>query len=599
MRRLAELSFFVLLLVPFLIGLRAINLVNKVYGTHRDLHPLLDELPLLIPILSLLTTAAVWSRVSRHWGIAGKARTRFVGIALAGTSVAWVAAVAWTIVMGLTAMAPDSAGPSAEVQLKTALFLGVPAAVANLFCAHLLNARAPGGHQLWRISLAGLGATAFLMLPAVDTALARLDLFVALGQFRRADQGLDATSHLCTVLLVLERSPKVLDGVVWDLERVLKGDPGRAPEVASALGCWSLRERPLARRALGSMATARELPVWVRVGAVGSLDGWFDDEDLLKTLLRDDSVDVRRAVVGLVQKRLQVIDSWHKHPEWRRTGSPSDERLEDTGFVVLQIARGDPEPVVRGPALVMLGKLGDANAYAGAADMARVAGRATCARAFAPDDALGSEDTGYDRVLAAVVANSNCSEIADAARAELNARATARSFRKSLTDREEICKAGAPTNEALAIVRRLARENLNAARTLVANLSCPGSREVLREVSRALDLPPGVRLAASFGAGPPGDLLLLFLKDDDAGLRRHAIDSLVWDYSIHHGNTSQERAGLWALQALQERGLKDPDQANRLALCIGLDRSFVPHDDEVVRLKTSIHDQCQTMGLLP
>jgi hypothetical protein len=61
---------------------------------------------------------------------------------------------------------------------------------------------------------------------------------------------------------------------------------------------------------------------------------------------------------------------------------------------------------------------------------------------------------------------------------------------------------------------------------------------------------------------------------------------------------THESQRLWWLGVLQERGLKDPAEANRRALCIGLERSFVPHEAEVVRLKASIHDQCQTMGLL-
>jgi hypothetical protein len=445
-----------------------------------------------------------------------------------------------------------------------------------------------------------LGATAVLMLPAVDTALARMDLFVAFRHFRRADENLDATRHVCAVLSVLARSPRVLDGVVRDLEQVLRGDPRRAPEVVDALSCWSLKERPLAGKTLGAMAAASELPVAVRVGAVASLEGRFDDEDLLKTLLRDDSVDVRRAVVGLVQKRLQVIDNWHNQPEWTRKGSPGQERLEDTGVVVLQMARRDPEAVVRGPALVMLGKLGDANAYAEAASLARVVDGPTCTRAFAPDPAFGSEDAGYDHVLEAVVANSNCSEITEKARGVLRVRVEVTSRRHVVTARDEICHAVTHTDEALAVVRRLARENPDAAQVLVANLHCPGYPRVLTEVTRAIDLPPKVRLAASFEAGaPPRDLVLLFLEDNDAGLRRRAIDSLIDGYGgVGPMALTDESQRLWWLRVLQERGLKDPAEANRRALCAGLERSFVPHEAEVVRLKASIHDQCQKMGLL-
>jgi hypothetical protein len=597
-RRLVEgLPAFVLLVAPFLLGLRAHNLLNEVYGTHRDLHPVLGSAALfwLIPVISLVASGALWDRVSRQWGITGKARTRVEGIALCVTGVWWVADLLWIVVMGLAATAPDSGGPSAREQLRFALFFGVPAAVASIVCAHILSARAPKGHQLWRLSLAGLGATAVLMLPAVDMALARMDLFVALRHFRRADEDLDATRHVCAVLSVLAKSPRVLDGVVRELEQVLRSDPSRASEVLDGLGCWSLRQRPLARTALGAMAADGELPVAVRVAAVTLLEGWLDDEDLLKTLLRNDSVDVRRSVVGLVEKRLQAIDRLPKNPEGGRNGSPSLERLEDPGVVVLQIAKRDPEPVVRGPALIMLGRLGDANAYAEAAALARAADGATCAHAFSPNTALGSEDTGYDHVLEAVVANSNCSEIADRARGVLRARAEATSLRHAVTARDQVCQGGASANEALAVVRRLARESPQAARSLVANLNCPGSRQLLLEVSRALDLPPKVRLAASFdAAGPPRDLFLLFLADNDAGLRRHAIDSLVNAYAT----SKEDRERLWALHALQERGLKDPDEANRRALCIGLERSFVPHEDEVVRLKTIIHDQCQTMGLL-
>jgi hypothetical protein len=170
-----------------------------------------------------------------------------------------------------------------------------------------------------------------------------------------------------------------------------------------------------------------------------------------------------------------------------------------------------------------------------------------------------------------------------------------------MTARKEVCGLATQTKQALELVSRLAREDPVAAQQLVANLWCPGSRELLDEVVRARDLPAEVRLAASSGAaGPPLDLVLLFLEDKDTGLRRHAIDSLIDGFQGTGPMASRdERQKLWGLRVLQERGLKDPVDANRRAICIGLEHSLVPHEAEVVRLKGAIHDQCRSMGLLP
>src|SRR5258708_28424439 len=127
MRGLADvLSVLVLLFVPCLLGRRAHNLLNEVYGPHRDLHPVLGSAALfwLIPVMSLLASGALWGRVSRRWGIAGKPRARLVGIALSVTGVWWVADLLWLVVMGLAATAPDSGGPPAGGQLRFALFFG-------------------------------------------------------------------------------------------------------------------------------------------------------------------------------------------------------------------------------------------------------------------------------------------------------------------------------------------------------------------------------------------------------------------------------------------------------------------------------------------
>jgi hypothetical protein len=598
-RRLVEgLPAFLLIVAPFLIGLRAINLLGDVYGTHGDLHPLLGSEALFwsIPVLSLLASVAAWNYVWRHGETVGSAPARVLGTALAGTGAWWVALFFWRIVMGLAASAPDSAGPSAQYQLRVGLLFGVPVAFASVICAAILSRRAPKGNQPWGPGLVALGLTALVLLTPVELTLARRDLSSAVRRLHRGGEDPNLVRHVCAACSVVARWPAVLDGVVPDLEKLLREDPGRATEVWGALTCFSLKERPAARKAMSAMATSSEVPAQVRAVAVEA--SGLDDEERLRTLLRDESPQVRRAVVELIKKKVQPTESSRQGSDEIGVAPPGEPRLEAGAGVALQIARGDPDPVVRGPALLLLGRLGDGKAYAEAASLARVVDGPTCTRAFAPDPALGSEDAGYDHVLEAVVANSNCSEISERARGVLRVRVEVTSRRHVVTARDEICHAVTHTDEALAVVRRLARESLDAARGLVANLNCPGSQQVLREVSRAIDLPPGVRLAASRGAGPSGDLLLLFLEDNDAGLRRHAIDSLVWDYSIHHGNTSQERAGLWALHALQERGLKDPIEANRRVLCIGLERSLVPHEDELVRLKASIHDQCQTMGLL-
>jgi hypothetical protein len=601
LRRFVEwLATLILLAVPFLIGLRAINLLEDVYGTHGDLHPVLASEALFwsIPVLSLLASVAIWGQVWRRWGIGWSAP--LVGAVLGGTGGWWVAFVLWRIVRGLAASAPDSGGPSARFQLQAGLVFGIPAALVSVVCASILSRRALQGSRLWRLSFAGLGLAAVTLLPTVELTLTRLDLSSALRRLRRSGEDGDSVWHICAVCSVLAKWPVNLDAVVPDLEKMWREDPERAAEVSSALSCFSLRDRLAARRALSSMATAGSLPAQVRAAAVMESD-LLNEEERLEALLRDESPDVRRAVVELVHKKLQEIDRWQKTPEWVRKGSPSAERLEDTGFVVLQIAKRDQEPVVRGAALVMLGKLGDANAYVEAAAMARAADRPTCARAFRPDDALGSENAGYDRVLEAVVANPNCNEIAEAARAELGARAKATSFRHALSAKDEICHAVTHPNEALAVVRRIARESPQDARIMVANLNCAGHPQILREVSRALDLPPEVRLAASSGAaGPPLDLVLLFLEDKDTGLRRHAIDSLIDGFGGTGPMASrEEKQKLWGLRVLQERGLKDPAETNRRAICIGLEHSLVPHEAEVVRLKEAIHEQCRSMGLLP
>lgn len=500
--------------------------------------------------------------------------------------------------MGLAASAPDSAGPSAHFQLRVGLLFGLPAAFASVICAAILSRRAPTGNQPWGPGLVALGLTALVLLTPVELPLARLDLSSALRRLHRGGEDPNLVRHVCAACSVVARWPAVLDGVVPDLEKLLREDPGRATEVWGALSCFSLKERPAAREALSAMATSSEVPAQVRAVAVEA--SGLDDEERLRTLLRDESPEVRRAVVELIKKKLQATESSRQGSYEIGVAHLGEQRLKAGAGVALQIARGDPDPVVRGPALLLLGRLGDGKAYAEAASLARVVDGPTCTHAFAPDPAFGSEDAGYDHVLEAVVSNSNCSEIAERARGVLGARAEATARRHSVTARDQVCRGEASANEALAVVRRLALESPQAARSLVANLDCPGSRMLLLEVTRALDLPPEVRLSASFrAAGPPRDLLQLFLEDKDAGLRRHAIDSLIDGFRGTGPMASKdEKQKLWGLRLLQERGLKDLAEANRRAICIGLEDSLVPHEAEVVRLKTSIHDECQTMGLL-
>jgi hypothetical protein len=602
MRRLVEgVPAFLLIAAPFLIGLRAINLLDSVYGTHRDLHPLLGSEALFwsIPVLSLLASLAAWNQVWRHGETVRRAPALVMGAALAGTGAWWVALFLWRIVMGLAASAPDTAGPSAQYQLRVGLLFGVPAAFASVICAAILSRRAPKGNQPWGPGLVALALTAFVQLTPVELPLARLDLSSALRRLHRGGEDPNLVRHVCAACSVVARWPAVLDGVVPDLEKLLREDPSRATEVWGALSCFSLKERPAAREALSAMATSSEVPAQVRAVAVEA--SGLDNEERLRTFLRDESPEVRRAVVELIKKKVQATETSRQGSDERGAARPGEPRLEAAAGVALQIARGDPDPVVRGPALLLLGRLGEGLAYAEAASLARVVDGPTCTRAFAPDPAFGSEDAGYDHVLEAVVSNSNCSEIAERARGFLGARAEATSRRHAVTARDQVCRGDASANEALAVVRRIARESLRAAQSLVANLHCPGYPQVLTEVAWAIDLPPQVRLAASFAAGaPPRDLVLLFLDDNDAGLRRHAIDSLMDGYrGVGPMNLRNERERLWGLGVLQDRGLKDPAEANRRALCIGLERSFVPHEAEVVRLKATIHDQCQTMGLLP
>jgi hypothetical protein len=604
LRRFVEwLATLILLAVPFLIGLRASNLLGDVYGTHGDLHPVLASEALFwsIPVLSLLASVATWGQVWRRWGISWSAP--LVSAVLGGTGAWWVAFVLWRIVRGLAASAPDSGGPSARFQLQAGLVFGIPAALVSVVCAFILSRRAPQGSRLWRLSLAGLGLAAVTLLPTVELTLTRLDLSSALRRLRRGGEAGDSVWHICAICSVLAKWPAILDGVVPDLEKMWREDPERAAEVSSALSCFSLRDRPAARRALSSMATAANLPPQVRAMAVGESDV-LHEEERLKALLRDESPDVRRAVVELIKKKMQPTEGSRRRPDGGYA-HPSEQGLGPAAAAALEVARADPDPVVRGLALLLLGRLGDLGAYTAAASLARATDSLTCSRAFAPDPAVTAENTGYEQVLEAVIANPSCSTIAHTAQEFLKARAHERSAGHMLTTLEEIC-ARAQTGGALELVRRLAREDRLAARDLVANLSCPGSRQVELEVARAPDLPPEVRLSASFRAGPGKELLLSFLDDPDPGLRRHAIDSLIGAYARPFQARgpdrvlpSEERDGLWALQALRERGLQDPLEENRRALCVNLEHSFPPHDAEVVRLKGAIHDQCRSMGLLP
>jgi hypothetical protein len=605
-RRLVEgLPAFLLIVAPFLIGLRAINLLGDVYGTHGDLHPLLGSEALFwsIPVLSLLASVAAWNHVWRHGETVGRAPARVLGAALAGTGAWWMALFLWRIVMGLAASAPDSAGPSAHYQLRVGLLFGVPAAFASVVCAAILSRRAPKGNQPWGPGLVALGLTALVLLTPVELTLARRDLSSALRRLHRGGEDPNLVWHVCAACSVVARWPAVLDAVVPDLEKLLREDPGRATEVWGALSCFDLKERPAARKALSAMATSSQVPAQVRAVAVEA--SGLDDEERLRTLLRDESPEVRRAVVELIKKKVQANESSRRGSDETGAARPGDPRLEAAAGVALQMARGDPDPVVRGPALLLLGRLGDGEAYAEAASLARVVDGPTCTRSFAPDPAFGSEDAGYDYVLEAVIANPGCGEIAQAAQGMRATRAQARSARHMLTARKEVCGLVAQTNQALELVSRLAREDPLAARQLVANLWCPGSRQLLAEVARARDVPAEVRLSASYQIVASQDLLLSFLGDPDPGLRRHAIDSLIEAYALPFQARgpdrvlpAEERRGLWALQALREQGLKDPLEENGRALCAGLERSFPPHEEEVVRLKGTIHDQCRSMGLL-
>jgi hypothetical protein len=602
LRRLVEgVPAFVLLVAPFLIGLRAINLLADVYGTHADLHPLLGSEALFwsIPVLSLLASVAVWNQVSRHEETARRAPAQVMGAVLAGTGAWWVALFLWRIVMGLAASAPDTAGPSAQYQLRVGLLFGVPAAFVSVICAAILSRDTRKGNQPWGPSLVALGLTAVVLLTPLELTLGRRDLSSALRRLHRGGEDPNLVEHICAACSVVARWPAVLDGVVPDLEKLLREDPGRATEVWGALSCPSLKERPAAREALSAMATSSEVPAQIRAVAVEA--SGLDDEERLRTFLRDESPEVRRAVVELIKKKLQATESSRPGSDEIGVTHPGEPRLEAGAGVALQIARGDPDPVVRGPALLLLGRLGDGKAYAEAASLARVVDGSTCTHAFAPDPAFGSEDAGYDHVLEAVIANPGCREVAQAAQGMRATRAQVRSARHMMTARKEVCGLATQTKQALELVSRLAREDPVAAQQLVANLWCPGSRELLDEVVRARDLPAEVRLAASSGAaGPPLDLVLLFLEDKDTGLRRHAIDSLIDGFQGTGPMASRdERQKLWGLRVLQERGLKDPVDANRRAICIGLEHSLVPHEAEVVRLKGAIHDQCRSMGLLP
>lgn len=607
MRRLVEgVPAFVLLVAPFLIGLRAINLLADVYGTHADLHPLLGSEALFwsIPVLSLLASVAVWNQVSRHEETAPRASVQVMGAVLAGTGAWWVALFLWRIVMGLAASAPDTAGPSAQYQLRVGLLFGVPAAFVSVICAAILSRDAPKGNQPWGPGLVALGLTAVVLLTPLELTLGRRDLSSALRRLHRGGEDPNLVQHVCAACSVVARWPAVLDGVVPDLEKLLREDPGRATEVWGALSCPSLKERPAAREGLSAMATSSEVPAQVRAVAVEA--SGLDDEERLRTFLRDESPEVRRAVVELIKKKLQATESLRPGSDEIGVAHPGEPRLEAGAGVALQIARGDPDPVVRGPALLLLGRLGDGNAYAEAASLARVVDGSTCTHAFAPDPAFGSEDAGYDHVLEAVIANPGCREVAQAAQGMRATRAQVRSARQMMTTRKEVCGLATQTKQALELVSRLAREDPLAAQQLVANLWCPGSRELLDEVVRARDLPAEVRLSASYHTGASQDLLVSLLGDPDPRVRRRAVDSLIEAYALPFTAAGpggvlpvDERRVLWALHGLQERGLKDPVEENRRALCNGLERSFVPHEGEVVRLKGAIHDQCRSMGLLP